>query len=317
MTQRLLYKSSGSPGPVEALEMARWWEANSDQFRGTELSVDPESLVVGRVEELWLGSIRIGLSQGPISGFHSAVKSSSFQLTINLASSPVIATGRPRKFEVPTGCAALWDFAGGGSFVCPGGNRTLALTIPRPVILGALRNAEDLDASILSSENEALRLLTRQIRCWIDDPDFTDPALLAVSGRHLLDLVVLAFGSDRDQIEASRLGGLRATRLEGVLRAIRAEYANPAVSPERVAARLGITTRYMNKLLHETGMSFAERVQELRLERAFALLTSETGAARKVHEAAYEAGFSDLSHFNRQFRRKYGLTPTAARGRGD
>ena len=36
---------------------------------------------------------------------------------------------------------------------------------------------------------------------------------------------------------------------------------------------------------------------------------SETRAGRKVAEAAYDAGFSDLSHFNRLFRNKYGLTP--------
>ena len=318
MTQRLSYKSSGSPGPDEAIGLARWWETNSDRFRGTQLSVDPESSILARVEELSLGQFQVGLSQGPIRGFYSAQRKSQFQLTFNLAASPVIATGRGREFEVPPGRGVLWDFARGGSIVCPGGNRTLVLTIPRPAILGAMRNAEDLDATVLSSENEALRLLRRQIRGWIDDDDeLTDPALSAAAGRHLLDLVVLAFGSDRDQFEASRLGGLRAARLKEVLRAIRAEYANPAISPERVASRLGMTPRYMRKLLHETGLGFAERVQELRLEKAFALLTSGTGPARRVHEAAYEAGFSDLSHFNRQFRRKYGITPTAARGRDD
>ena len=110
--------------------------------------------------------------------------------------------------------------------------------------------------------------------------------------------------------------GLRAARLDAVLRLIRAEYADPEISPTRIAARLRISTRYLHKLLHETGSSFSERVQELRLEKAFALLSGKTRATRKVHEAAYDAGFSDLSHFNRVFRRRYGLTPTAARGRG-
>jgi AraC-like DNA-binding protein len=55
-------------------------------------------------------------------------------------------------------------------------------------------------------------------------------------------------------------------------------------------------------------------VQELRLEKAFTVLT-EDGGTHKVSDAAYAAGFNDLSHFNRLFRRKFGLTPTAARGR--
>jgi AraC-like DNA-binding protein len=54
----------------------------------------------------------------------------------------------------------------------------------------------------------------------------------------------------------------------------------------------------------------------LRLSRAFALLDGENGTMPKISDAASDAGFGDLSHFNRLFRRKYGLTPTAARGHG-
>jgi AraC-like DNA-binding protein len=36
-------------------------------------------------------------------------------------------------------------------------------------------------------------------------------------------------------------------------------------------------------------------------------------ADRKVSEIAMEAGFSDLSHFNRSFRRRFGETPSFAR----
>ena len=97
---------------------------------------------------------------------------------------------------------------------------------------------------------------------------------------------------------------------------IRTEYSDPHIAPDRVARRLGISTRYSHHLLQETGTSFAERVQTLRLEKAFSLLSGEAGASRNVSEAAYGAGFSDLSHFNRLFRGRYGLTPTAARGRG-
>ena len=108
--------------------------------------------------------------------------------------------------------------------------------------------------------------------------------------------------------ERSNLGelagrrGLRAARLEAVLRVIRTEYSDPHIAPDRVATRFGISTRYLHHLLQETGTSFAERVQDLRLEKAFSLLSGETGASRNVSDAAYGAGFSDLSLFNRLFR---------------
>jgi AraC-like DNA-binding protein len=34
-----------------------------------------------------------------------------------------------------------------------------------------------------------------------------------------------------------------------------------------------------------------------------------------VSDVAFACGFNDLSYFNRCFRRRFGLTPTAARGR--
>jgi AraC-like DNA-binding protein len=37
------------------------------------------------------------------------------------------------------------------------------------------------------------------------------------------------------------------------------------------------------------------------------------GAGARIADIAYEAGFSDLSHFNRSFRRHFGLTPSELR----
>jgi AraC-like DNA-binding protein len=36
---------------------------------------------------------------------------------------------------------------------------------------------------------------------------------------------------------------------------------------------------------------------------------------RRISEIAFDCGFNDLSYFNRCFRRRFGLTPSAARGR--
>lgn len=35
---------------------------------------------------------------------------------------------------------------------------------------------------------------------------------------------------------------------------------------------------------------------------------------RRISDVAFDCGFNDLSYFNRCFRRRFGLTPTAARG---
>ena len=58
--------------------------------------------------------------------------------------------------------------------------------------------------------------------------------------------------------------------------------------------------------------AWTARLNELRLRKAAELLArSET---RRISDVAFDCGFNDLSYFNRCFRRRFGLTPTAARG---
>jgi AraC-like DNA-binding protein len=64
-------------------------------------------------------------------------------------------------------------------------------------------------------------------------------------------------------------------------------------------------------------MSFTARVNELRLQKAFALLTHVQHGKRRISDIAMEVGFSDVSHFNRRFRVRFGDTPSGVRGGGD
>jgi len=83
---------------------------------------------------------------------------------------------------------------------------------------------------------------------------------------------------------------------------------------EAVARRQGVSRRYLQRLLEESGMSFTKRVNELRLQKAFALLTTEWYGKRRISDIALEAGFSDISHFNRLFRARFGDTPRGVCG---
>jgi len=77
---------------------------------------------------------------------------------------------------------------------------------------------------------------------------------------------------------------------------------------------VGLSERYVNELLYEDGATFVARVLELRLRMAVDLLVRFE--RRRIADIAFECGFNDLSYFNRCFRRRFVLTPTAARGRG-
>jgi transcriptional regulator GlxA family with amidase domain len=66
-------------------------------------------------------------------------------------------------------------------------------------------------------------------------------------------------------------------------------------------------------LLEETGARFSHHVLDRRLEKAAALLRDSRWRDRLIIEIAVEAGFTDISHFNRAFRRKFRATPSDIR----
>ena len=63
-----------------------------------------------------------------------------------------------------------------------------------------------------------------------------------------------------------------------------------------------------------TGTSFTARLTELRLQRAFALLTEARDGKGRISDIALQVGFWDISHFNRLFRSRFGDTPSGVRG---
>ena len=141
----------------------------------------------------------------------------------------------------------------------------VTLTLPRA---GLQDLVPDLGSALVRPIHdgvEALRMLKGYLRVLTDGEPLTSKDLGQAFATHVLDLTALAVGACGDRGELAGRRGLRAARLEAVLRVIRTEYSDPHIAPDRVARRLGISTRYLHHLLQETGTSFAERVQTLRL----------------------------------------------------
>jgi AraC-like DNA-binding protein len=130
---------------------------------------------------------------------------------------------------------------------------------------------------------------------------------------HLTDLVALGLGARGDLATAAERGGLRAIRLKAVLMILEKRFAEPDFSAQKLATAAGLSERYVNELLYEAGASFTMRLTELRLRKAADLLLR--AGWRRISDIAFDCGFNDLSYFNRCFRRRFGLTPSAARGR--
>ena len=77
---------------------------------------------------------------------------------------------------------------------------------------------------------------------------------------------------------------------------------------------VAVTSRYIQRILEETGTTFSEHLLEQRLRHAWRLLSDPHHRDLKVASIAYDCGFNDLGTFNRVFRRRFGETPTAVLG---
>jgi AraC-like DNA-binding protein len=75
---------------------------------------------------------------------------------------------------------------------------------------------------------------------------------------------------------------------------------------ERVAPRLGMSVRTLQRRLHKWGHSFEDIVDDTRRSVAIERLTA---GETSITETAFLLGYSDLSHFTRAFRRWTGTTP--------
>jgi AraC-like DNA-binding protein len=132
--------------------------------------------------------------------------------------------------------------------------------------------------------------------------------------RHLIDLVILA--TTEPPLGESQIDCVAAARRATILDYIKSHFCDPNLSGPNLAEKLGVSQRYLQRLLEATGKTFTEHVNELRLDRAFSLLVT-TGSDKRVSDIAFDVGYSDLINFYKHFRSRFGDTPKGVAGSFD
>jgi AraC-like DNA-binding protein len=87
-----------------------------------------------------------------------------------------------------------------------------------------------------------------------------------------------------------------------------AAFGHPIASDN---AALRLVVRYLD--IEHDGASFSAFVLAKRLAKAERMLADRRYAHLSIAQIAHESGFGDVSHFNRMFRRHYGVTPSDVR----
>lgn len=138
------------------------------------------------------------------------------------------------------------------------------------------------------------------------------PSIAEVTARQLIDLASFALGNVRHPDEVGATESVRAARFRAARADVDGLFRQPDLSIRALAAKHGISVRYLQLLFEENGATFSQYLQSVRLDHAFRRL-QDAPPFMKVRDIAAEAGFADMSTFNRLFRQRYGETPVAVR----
>jgi AraC-like DNA-binding protein len=129
------------------------------------------------------------------------------------------------------------------------------------------------------------------------------------------DLLVTLFAAPLADRRPST-GALHRTLALRVKDYINQRLNDPTLDPGQVAAAFGISTRYLHKLFATEPQTVAHYIRDRRLERCRLRLLDPRFSRRPIAALAFDAGFNDLSGFNRAFKAKYGFSPRHLRVTG-
>ena len=198
------------------------------------------------------------------------------------------------------------------------GQQAMSTTVrfERSLLLSMLPEAESLMMKQpIEPDNEALRLLNGYLAL-VRAEQPTDSEIGHAAAVHICDLVALMFGTAGDRLHLASSRGLRAARLHSIKNWALTHLSDPSLCVAAAAAAQGLSTRYVQILFAEAGLTFSEFVLTKRLRFVHRYLRNRALDARPISSIAYDCGFSDLSYFNRAFKAAYGETPSDVRSRG-
>lgn len=217
-----------------------------------------------------------------------------------------------QQIEVDEGQVVLTDNSTPATFVGHTPTEVMNLRFSRARLAPHVVNLDRMLLAPILPANQALNLLRFYASSLNDEAALATPELRRTVSKHMHDLAALAIGARADAAEMAT-GGVRATRLRAIKADVMTNIGDPRLSPDTVAARHEISPRYMRVLFESEGISFSEFVLNQRLQRAHHMLSDPQHMEKLISAIAFECGFSDLSHFNQTFRRRYGMTPSDVR----
>jgi AraC-like DNA-binding protein len=138
----------------------------------------------------------------------------------------------------------------------------------------------------------------------------TDVAGHGLMIKALLEQILITLSREQAQPEVQAYPSIHHPAIQKALIYIDHHFREP-LSLKSLAEQVHLAPNYLSELFQRaTGMPFGAYLQDVRLRFALSVLQSSSVS---ITEACYISGFSNLSHFTRVFKKKFGYSPRESR----
>lgn len=311
---RTVLKAVAEP---HALRADRWRETVSSTFGGLEIALerDPDEhdqIVLGQAGPLQVIESRSGPGQARRSARHVRRHDPDRYLLFVLADGSTTAEQLGHRTDYRPGDLGLVDLS--APFLCTY-TRRRAVMLSYPKSLCPLRKDEvgALAGTWMDGTSGTAALISGLVRQLPRHLETDDQVASVQVGSAVLDLLHVGLASQLDRPDSVGPGA-RHRALRTRCRAyIEAHLADPDLSPATVAAAHHISLRHLHRLFEDAGDGVAGLIRRRRLDRSRRDLLDPALLDRPVAAVGAQWGFPDAAHFNRTFKRAYGLPPAGFR----
>jgi len=182
--------------------------------------------------------------------------------------------------------------------------KLFCFAIPRQLLPRGLLDHAKLNLSVTETGRALSRTLAGYAELCLSGNQL--PKTSTLIGAHVIDLISHAPEILADMsVERVHVPVLLSMMLDHIDR-----YSDdPELDAATLGARFRCSERYVHRLFATTGRSVGEHLNEKRIAACKRKLLDRNSAHKTIAEIAFAAGFRDISHFNRLFKRCNGLPP--------
>lgn len=183
------------------------------------------------------------------------------------------------------------------------------LIFPADILRLKIPGIDSLTAIALNSQNPAVQLFSRIADTYLQTEFESLPqSTVAHAGEALTQLLAATVSYFSPTIE-TRISNLSAFHLMRIKEYVANNFRNPTLSIDSVSNALSISPAHIHRLFNGEPQTFGTWLWSCRLLSCKTEFQNHAMSHLTIGEIAFNNGFSNLSHFSRAFRKKFGITP--------